>query len=110
MHGWLVTKGKGKRNGPKETGGASQPRSFLSRDIFVKRCKAGDGLLERIMIAAPKPNLSSVHRAAESNPMDHSPIRQTFEFGKSIGTAGKSILNFMQLSSLVAKYCKIWKI
>ena len=56
-HGWLVTKAKGKRNGPKETGGASQPRSILSRDVFVKSCKAGDGLLERIMIAAPKPNL-----------------------------------------------------
>ena len=42
--------------------------------------------------------------------MDHSPIRQTFEFGKSISTAGKSILNFIQLSSLVAKYCKMWKI
>ena len=25
--------------------------------------------------------------------MDHSPIRQTFEFGKSISTAGMSILN-----------------
>ena len=36
------------------------------------------------------------------------PYRQTFEFGKSISTAGKSILNFKQLSSLVAKYCK-WK-
>ena len=42
--------------------------------------------------------------------MDHSPIRQSFEFGKSISTAGKSILNFIQLSSLVAKYCKMWKI
>ena len=42
--------------------------------------------------------------------MDHSPIRQTFEFEKSISTAGKSILDFMQLSSLVAKYCKMWKI
>ena len=41
--------------------------------------------------------------------MDHSPIRQTFEFGKSISTAGKSIFNFMQLSSLVAEYCKCGK-
>ena len=59
---WLITKGrKGKRDGPKETGvafcGASQPRSFLSRGVFVKMANAGDGLLERIMIAAPKPNL-----------------------------------------------------
>ena len=38
--------------------------------------------------------------------MDHSPIRQTFEFGKSISTAGKSILNFIQLSSLVANIVK----
>ena len=35
--------------------------------------------------------------------MDHSPIRQTFEFGKSINAIGKSVLNFIQLSSLVAK-------
>ena len=42
--------------------------------------------------------------------MDHSPIQQTFEFGKSISTAGKSILNFIQLSRLVAKYFKMWKI
>ena len=26
----------------------------------------------------------------------HSPIRQTFDFGKSISTAEKSILNFIQ--------------
>ena len=38
--------------------------------------------------------------------MHHSFIRQTFEFGKSIRTAGKSILNFIQLSSLVAKIVK----
>ena len=42
--------------------------------------------------------------------MGHSPIRQTFEFRKSISTAGKSILNFIQLSSLVAKNCKMSKI
>ena len=66
---WLVTKGKGKRDGPKEIGvafcGASQPRSFLSRDVFVKMCKAGDGLLERIMIAAPKPNLLPPNKVQE---------------------------------------------
>ena len=32
--------------------------------------------------------------------MDHSPIRQTFEFGKSISAVRKSILNLIQLSSL----------
>ena len=42
--------------------------------------------------------------------MNHSPIRQTFEFGKLISTTGKGILNFIQLSSLDAKYCKMWKI
>ena len=42
--------------------------------------------------------------------MDHSPIQQTFEFGKSISTAGKSILNFTQLLGLVVKYFKMWKI
>ena len=67
---WLVTKGtKGKRDGPKEIGvafcGASQPRSFLSRGVFVKMCKAGDGLLERIMIAAPKPNLLPPNKVQE---------------------------------------------
>ena len=36
--------------------------------------------------------------------MDHSPIRQTFELGKFISTAGKSIIN------LVEKYRKMWKI
>ncbi len=59
---WLIMKGrKGKRDGPTETGvafcGASQPRLFLSRGVFMKMVSAGDGLLERIMIAAPKPNL-----------------------------------------------------
>ena len=42
--------------------------------------------------------------------MDHSLIQQTFEFGKSISTAEKSILNFIQLPRLVAKYCKMWEI
>ena len=41
--------------------------------------------------------------------MDHFPIRQTLEFGKSICTAGKSILNFIQLSSLVANIVKCGK-
>ena len=59
---WLMTKGKqGKRDGPKVTGvafcGASQPRSFLSKGVFVKMAKAGDGLFERILIAAPMPHL-----------------------------------------------------
>ena len=38
--------------------------------------------------------------------MDHSPIRQTFKFGKSISSARKSSLNIMQLLSLAAKYRK----
>ncbi len=42
--------------------------------------------------------------------MDHSPIRQTFELGKFVGTAGKSIINLVKLGSLVAKYRKMWKI
>ena len=42
--------------------------------------------------------------------MDYSAIRQTFEFGKLIRTAGMSILNFIKFSGLVAKYCKMWKI
>ena len=36
--------------------------------------------------------------------MDHSPIRQTFELGKFISTAGKSIINLVKLLSLVEKY------
>ena len=43
-------------------------------------------------------------------PIDHSPIRQTFELGKFISTADKSILNLVRLRSLVTKYCKMWKI
>ena len=39
----------------------------------------------------------------------HSRIRQTFEFGKSIGTAGKSIVNFAQLSRLVQNIVKCGK-
>ena len=35
--------------------------------------------------------------------MDRSPIRQTFELGKFISTAGKSIINLV-------KYRKMWKI
>ncbi len=59
---WLMTKGRqGKRDGPRETGvafcGASQPHSFLSKCVFVRMAKAGDGLLERIIMAAPMPNL-----------------------------------------------------
>ena len=42
--------------------------------------------------------------------MDHSPIRQTFELGKFISTAGKSIINLVKLRSLVAKYRKMWNI
>ena len=47
-----MTKGRqGKRDGPKATGvtfcGASQPRSFLSKGVFVKLAKAGDGLYEK---------------------------------------------------------------
>ena len=42
--------------------------------------------------------------------MDHSPIRQTFEFGKSISTAGKSSLNFIGLSSFVGRYFRMPKI
>ncbi len=42
--------------------------------------------------------------------MDHSPIRQTFELGKFISTAGKSIINLVKLCSLVEKYRKMWKI
>ena len=39
--------------------------------------------------------------------MDHTPIiRQTSEFGKSNSTAGKSILNFIQSSSLGANIVK----
>lgn len=56
---WLMTKGKqGKRDGPRATGvafcGASQPRSFLSKGVLAK---AGDGLLEKILIAASMPHL-----------------------------------------------------
>ncbi len=42
--------------------------------------------------------------------MDHSPIRQTFELGKFISTAGTSIINLVKLRSLVEKYRKMWKI
>ena len=41
--------------------------------------------------------------------MDHSPIRQTFEVGKFISTAGESIINLVKLGSLVEKYRKMWK-
>ena len=37
-------------------------------------------------------------------------IRQTFELGKFISTAGKSIINLVKWSSLVEKYRKMWKI
>ena len=67
---WMITKGrKGKHDGPKVTGvvfcGASQPRSFLSRGVFERMANAGDGLLERIMIAVPKPNLLPPSRVQE---------------------------------------------
>ncbi len=42
--------------------------------------------------------------------MDHSPIRKTFEIGKFISTAGKSIINLVKLGRLVTKYRKMWKI
>ena len=41
--------------------------------------------------------------------MDHSPIRQTFIFENNFSTVGKSVLNLVKLSSLVAKYCKLSK-
>ena len=49
-------------------------------------------------------------RKQEHESMDHSTIRQTFEFGQSISTAGKNILNFIQLSPFVAEDCKMWKL
>ena len=57
-----MTKGRqGKRDGPKATGvafcGASQPRSFLSKGVFVKMATAEDGLFGRILMVAPIPNL-----------------------------------------------------
>ena len=45
--------------------------------------------------------------------MDHSPIKQTFEFGTSISTAGKSILNlyncevWLQNIKKCGKYCPV---
>ena len=42
--------------------------------------------------------------------MDHSPIRQTFELGKFISTAGKSIISLVKWCILVEKYRKMWKI
>ncbi len=42
--------------------------------------------------------------------MDHSPIRQTFELGKFISTAGKSIINLVKLRRLGEEYRKMWKI
>ena len=38
--------------------------------------------------------------------MDHSPIRQTFELGKVISTAGKSIINFVKLSTKLHNFTK----
>ena len=57
-----MTKGRQrKRDGSKATGvafcGASQPYSFLSKGVFVKMARAGDCLLEGILVAAPIPNL-----------------------------------------------------
>ena len=42
--------------------------------------------------------------------LDLSPFRQTFELGKCISAAGKSIVNLVKLWSLVRKYGKMWKI
>ncbi len=41
--------------------------------------------------------------------MNHSPIRQTFELGKFISTAGKSILNLVKLESFVENIIKCGK-
>ena len=66
----------------------------------------GSSSLEEIksLVARYQVRISSTIKTPK---MDHSPIRQSFEFGKSISAAGKSILNFIQLPSLVAKYCKM---
>ena len=42
--------------------------------------------------------------------MDHSPIRQTFELGKFIITAGNGITNLVKMLSLVTKYRKLCNI
>ena len=39
----------------------------------------------------------------------HFPVRQTFQFGKSTSIAGKSILNFTQLSSWLQNIVKCGK-
>ena len=65
---------------------------LVSRSDVRRMNKIFGALLEKVYI---------------SNSMDHSPIKQTFEFRKSISTARKSVLNFIQLSIFVAKYCKM---
>ena len=41
--------------------------------------------------------------------MADSLFRQTFGLGIFISAAGKSILNLLNLLSLVAKHCEMWK-
>ena len=41
--------------------------------------------------------LNMAHLIINGGVMDHSPIRQTFELGKFISTAGKSIINLVKL-------------
>ena len=58
------------------------------------------GLTELFLVVE---NLAQVWQAAcfykctLEESMDHSPIRQTFELGKFISTAGKSIINLVKL-------------
>ena len=56
---WLMTEGRqGKRDVQKQPALHSvEPHSFLSKGVFFKIAKAGDGLFERILMAAPMPNL-----------------------------------------------------
>ena len=74
---------------------------------FARRCYSRvrqfvSVYLSALVIAVYYRNMKAINRP--------SPYLTNFEFGKSIRTAGKGILNFIQLSTLVAKYCKMRKI
>ena len=46
----------------------------------------------------------------QSQTMEQSPIKQNFELGKFISTAGKSILNLVKLQSLENIAMQSWQI
>ncbi len=78
--------------------------TFSEPDSKRQLPRSGVTVSDVLGVVVSKPVIHMVHisiavmtRSCGTDGMDHSPIRQTFELGKFISTAGKSIINLVKL-------------